>query len=430
MTEAGAAAPDSAIEDLSPAACPPHASPTTRRLLERIAAGPTGARLRMELARRHGDLGRDEIDDAFQEALQRALVACRGEREYEVYSFLRVTMRNCLSDGRLRAAREQSEENDGVRLGSAPDERPTPEAQLGKSEDRSELRELKASVLGRLGDRQRRVLAMRIEGLEVEAIAGREAASRKAIRKDIERIFTVGREEILRRSGFGCPEGHDLVSRYAFRLRADWTAAQLHIAGCERCSRLFANLDSWRERAAAVLPFPAAGAPEPRAIAHALERAGEGLAEFREKVAGSPGSARQHVSEAAGALKQQTAGALSRRLLRRPPLVAVRAGTRLPAREARHRLAVGRVTRSRSAYWRLVTIREGGVDLASEERERREDAGDRDDEHPDRSRQRKQHHGNDDEPEGDHADDQHRGEARALCGLVEVEEGIALHGGL
>jgi hypothetical protein len=82
---------------------------------------------------------------------------------------------------------------------------------------------------------------MRVDGLGVQAIAEREAASPKAIRKDIERIFAVGRAEILRRAGFGCPEGHELVSRYAFRLRADWAAAQLHIAGCDRCGRFFAN---------------------------------------------------------------------------------------------------------------------------------------------------------------------------------------------
>ena len=312
MTEAGTAAADPAMEVLSPAARPQQASQTTHRLIERIAAGPTGERLRMELVRRHSHLTRDEIDDAFQEALQRALVACRGEHEYEVYSFLRVTMRNCLSDRRYRVTRERSEENNGPTLGGAPDERPTPDVQLGRSEDRRELRELKSSVLRRLGDRQRRVFAMRVEGLDVQTIAAREAASQKAIRKDIEQIFAVGRDEILRRAGFGCADGHELVTRYAFRLRADWAAAQLHIAGCERCSRFFANVDSWRERAAAVLPFPAAGSAEPGAIAQALERAGDGLAHLRERVAGSPGSARQHVSEAAGAVKQHTAGALAR----------------------------------------------------------------------------------------------------------------------
>ena len=303
---------------------PRQASPITRGLIERIAAGPTGARLRRELAIRHRDLSSDEIDDAFQEAVKRALIACRGEREYEVYSFLRVTMRNCLSDRRHRVAHECSEDSDGATLAGAIDERLSPAGQVARRESRQELYELRCAVISRLGERQRRVFTMRVEGLDVRTIAERESASEKAIRKDVERIYAVGREEVLRRAGFGCPEGHHLVSRYAFRLRADWAAAQLHIASCERCGRFFASLDSWRERAATVLPFPAAGSAEPGAVSHALERAGEGLAELRDKVAGGPGSTRQHVSDAAGAVKQHTAAAMSR--IDPTPLAGARPG--------------------------------------------------------------------------------------------------------
>ena len=323
MSERGALATAAAL-DVAEAACRQEASPITRELLERIAAGPTGERLRLELASRHQGLSRDEVDDAFQEALKRALVACRAKHEYEAYSFLCVTMRNCLRDGSYRTGRERSEQNDGPTLGGAVDQRPTPDAQFARTENREELHELRSSVIERLGARQRRVLAMRVDGLGVQAIAEREAASPKAIRKDIERIFAVGRAEILRRAGFGCPEGHELVSRYAFRLRADWAAAQLHIAGCDRCGRFFANLDSWRERAATVLPLPAAGSAEPGAIAQVLDRAGDGLGHLRDKLAGTPGSARQHVSEVGGSVKQHTAGALSR--MDPTPLVGARPG--------------------------------------------------------------------------------------------------------
>jgi RNA polymerase sigma factor (sigma-70 family) len=316
--------PRQAIEVADAKAVPQRASWATRGLVERIAAGPSGERLRAELASRHRDRSRDEIDDAFQEALKRALVACRAEREYQVYSFLRVTMRNCLSDGRHREAHESVGEDNGPAFRDAIDERLTPEAQLARDEDRVELRELSRSVTGRLSDRQRRVLALRVEGLDVHTIAEREAASRKAIRKDIERIFAVGRDEILRRAGFGCPEGHDLVARYAFRLRADWAAAQMHIAGCERCGRFFVSLDSWRERAATVLPFPAASTVEPGIVGHALERAGDGLAQLRDHATGATGSARQHVSDAVGSAKQHTAGALQR--MDPTPLAGARPG--------------------------------------------------------------------------------------------------------
>jgi DNA-directed RNA polymerase specialized sigma24 family protein len=303
---------------------PPQASPATRDLLERIAAGPTGARLRAELASRHRDLDRDEVEDAFQEALKRALVACRAEREYQVYSFLRVTMRNCLSDDRYRGGRERSEDTHGPTLSAAIDDGLSPEAQLARSEDLQELDELRSSVTARLGERQRRVLAMRVEGLDVSAIAEREVASTRAIRKDIERILAVGREEILRRAGFGCPAGHELVARYAFRLRADWAAAQLHMTGCERCGRFFASLDSWRERAATLLPFPAAGSTDPSLVAHTLDRAADGLGHLRDQMTGSAGSARQHMSDAASSVKQHTAGALSR--MDPTPLAGARPG--------------------------------------------------------------------------------------------------------
>jgi DNA-directed RNA polymerase specialized sigma24 family protein len=132
-----------------------------------------------------------------------------------VYSFLRVTMRNCLTDARYRDAHEGAEGSDGRALRDALDERPTPEAELARCEDRRELRELRRSVVGRLNGRQQRVLALRGDGLDVRSIAEREAVSRRAITKDIARILAVGREEILRRAGYGCPEGHELVARYA-----------------------------------------------------------------------------------------------------------------------------------------------------------------------------------------------------------------------
>jgi hypothetical protein len=64
----------------------------TRALIEEIARGQPGAKLRSQVAAWHPQASRDEIDDAFQEACLRAGGRCRGRTEGEVFTWLRTTI--------------------------------------------------------------------------------------------------------------------------------------------------------------------------------------------------------------------------------------------------------------------------------------------------------------------------------------------------
>lgn len=64
----------------------------TRGLVEYIARGELGAKLRSQVASWHPTASRDEVDDAFQEACLRADGRCRGRTEGEVLTWLRTTI--------------------------------------------------------------------------------------------------------------------------------------------------------------------------------------------------------------------------------------------------------------------------------------------------------------------------------------------------
>ena len=64
----------------------------TRGLIEQIARGELGAKLRSQVATWHPDANRDEIDEAFQEACLRAQGRCRGQTQGEVFTWLRTTI--------------------------------------------------------------------------------------------------------------------------------------------------------------------------------------------------------------------------------------------------------------------------------------------------------------------------------------------------
>ena len=65
---------------------------TTRALLEAIAGGEGGRRLRAQVGRWNTDATPEQIEDAFQEACARAEHACVGQVEGEVYNWLRTTI--------------------------------------------------------------------------------------------------------------------------------------------------------------------------------------------------------------------------------------------------------------------------------------------------------------------------------------------------
>src|SRR5215208_980675 len=79
----------------------------TRALLERIAGGEAGRRLRAQVARWNTDASPEQIEDAFQEACARAERSCRGQVEGEVYNWLRTATHREISHQRRRWERER-----------------------------------------------------------------------------------------------------------------------------------------------------------------------------------------------------------------------------------------------------------------------------------------------------------------------------------
>src|SRR5215213_1357525 len=77
----------------------------TRRLIEAIAAGELGAKLRAQVASRHPGATIEEVEEAFQEACLIAQRSCRGVTEAEVFVWLRTTTRRELGQMRWRARR-------------------------------------------------------------------------------------------------------------------------------------------------------------------------------------------------------------------------------------------------------------------------------------------------------------------------------------
>src|SRR5437867_4154414 len=77
----------------------------TRALIAEIAGGELGAKLRSQVAAWHPGAGREDVEEAFQEACVLAQRRCRGQREGEVFTWLRTTTLRELGHIRKRAGR-------------------------------------------------------------------------------------------------------------------------------------------------------------------------------------------------------------------------------------------------------------------------------------------------------------------------------------
>lgn len=297
----------------------------TRELLERIACGSRGERLRASLARRHSDRSTEEVEEAFREAIARGYASCRGRSAAQVYTWLSRTMDNLLADRRRLVSRELVVDAHSPVFLQAVDVREQPEREVGRSEDRRELRELGRALTRSLSPRQRYVFALYGAGAERKQMAARLGASEKAIKKDLERISALTRQYVVARAGRGCQDGESLISRYAFRLAstAEVKEAQLHLARCPRCGDLYVRLELWREevlaRVAALLPLPAVEHVESGLVERAVEKAADAMAAWK-----------QQATEGAAHLKQN-ATATYYRAVDPSPLAGARPGTAVAA---------------------------------------------------------------------------------------------------
>jgi len=256
----------------------------TRALVERAACGEPGATLRSQVAAWRPEATDEQVEEAMQQACLLAARSCRGQSEPEVYAWLRTTARRELARSQQRARRELPVDPHVLSVLPAAGVAAAPEQQLIDHEDDLEVERVAHAVLGRLSERQREIIALHVRGRGRPQLAAHLGMTPRSVKRQLERIMTVGRAELVRLAGEGCPAGAPLVARLAFGLAnpREVREAQLHLATCPRCGILYERLDLWREKVAALLPIPAVEQARPGLAEWALHRVGEGLATVKQ----------------------------------------------------------------------------------------------------------------------------------------------------
>lgn len=299
----------------------------TRALLEQIAGGEAGRRLHGQLARWNTDMTAEQIEDAIQEACSRAARLCVGQVEGEVYSWLRTTAHREIAAQRRRRERERIADVCVDDLELTELSAPAADVAAITREDHIEIARVARVVLEQLSERQRDIVVLHTHGLRRRQIAEYLQLSPRTVKRAMEQVLAVGRDELVRLAGHGCEAGEGHVARLAFGLAdtRETRLAQLHLTSCRRCGVMYERLDLWREKVAAVLPVPVvAGAHE-----HTVERVVHAVADGlpgppAPAQPGSPGL-RQHASDAVAQLREHATAAYYR-TIDPTPLAGARPG--------------------------------------------------------------------------------------------------------
>jgi RNA polymerase sigma factor (sigma-70 family) len=278
----------------------------TRDLIERIARGAPGARLRSQVTGWHPGVTGEQVEEAFQEACVRACRSCRGQSEGEVFTWLRTTTHREL--WRLqkppwpRSQPESLVDVHACEVGPAVCTVRTPEDDLIARDDRAELERVTGAVLARLSERQREIAVLHSHGRSRSEIAERVGVTPRTVKRALEQIMALGRSELVRLAGRGCASGESLVARFAFGLASPREAreAQLHLTTCQTCGALHERLDLWRASVAALVPVPALA----QARFGLLERVVHGGVDSLEAL-------KHHAGESANALRGNAADGVS-----------------------------------------------------------------------------------------------------------------------
>jgi DNA-directed RNA polymerase specialized sigma24 family protein len=289
----------------------------TRALLEEIAGGRRGEQLRATVAGWNRGATREQIEEAFQEACARAARGCTGQTMGEVYVWLRTTTHRELGDMRNRVQHEIPVDVSNAAIESSDGSLASPVEVLIEREDHAEVNRLTLAVLDRLAERES-------HGLARSEIAQHLGVSPRIVKRSVEAILATARDQLVRLVGFGCPDGHELVARYAFGLtaRRDARRARLHLMSCPRCAAMHEELGNWRERVAALLPAP----PVVEAHADVVERVAQaGTEALSSGRPPAPGGVRKHLADAVAHVREQAA-AVYYRTVDPTPLAGVRPG--------------------------------------------------------------------------------------------------------
>lgn len=299
----------------------------THALLEEIASGRRGEALRAQVAAWNREATWEQVEEAFQEACARATRLCTGQTMGEVYTWLRTTTHREVGDMRERVKHEIVVDTSNASLESTDASLAAPDEVLIEREDRAEVNRLTLALLDRLAERERRIAVLHSHGLARNEIAQHMGVTPRIVKRSVEEILTTGRDQLVRLVGFGCADGHELVSRYAFGLAGvrEASRAQAHLTTCPRCGAMYERLDVWRERVAALLPVP----PVVENHAHLSERVihagADALSSGPSPATASPTGLRRHLASVVGHVREQATVAYYR-TVDPTPLAGVRPG--------------------------------------------------------------------------------------------------------
>lgn len=285
---------------------PPSASDRTRALLEEIAGGRRGVQLRSQVAAANRGSTPEQVEEAFQEACLRATRSCRGQTVGEVYVWLRKATGTLLRDARERLKREVLFDQGAAAFQVEDTDATRPDEEVIRREQHAELDALTTTILDRLCERERMIAVLHSHGYARKEIAERLGLTPRIVKRSVEEVLATGRSQLAKFTGYGCPDGHQLVSRYAFGLLAGGDAgkAQLHLATCQRCGAMYERLDVWRERVAATLPVPPVAVEYHETFSRLVHTGADAVASsegrhgVRRQVADTAGHVRDHLTSA------------------------------------------------------------------------------------------------------------------------------------
>jgi RNA polymerase sigma factor (sigma-70 family) len=268
-------------------------------LLERIAAGEQGAKLRSQVAAWHRGATREQIEEAFQEACARAQRACRGQTEGEVFTWLRTTTHRHVGRMQDRARREILVDAPDLVFEEAHPTRLSPEEQLIDRENQAEIERMTHAVLTRLSERQSQIAVLHGQGMRRAQIAVHLGMTERSVKRALERIMAVGRKELVRLAGNGCEAGESIVARLAFGLASseEGQQARAHLRSCHRCDVLYERLDLLRTQVAVVLPVPVTTHTD-GTVDRWMHAAGDLWSEIKRHGTDGVAQVKQHVSAA------------------------------------------------------------------------------------------------------------------------------------
>jgi len=255
--------------------------PTISDLVQEIVAGDLA---RIICGRIAGEVGadREDVADAFQEACVKTIRSSHATTMGEATVYLTKTTRSILRQNwRDYSRHEEPVADPYFQHGGRP--RPPASDEVVDDEYAAEVTATLQQLAAGLSSRQRVVLALFCQRTQRREIAARLHVAEKRVEKDVAAILRKGRKALVAVVGNGCAEGEDLVAAFAFGLPAgDRIAAQLHIAGCPQCGRLYEQLELFRNKAAAIAPVPAVDQVEPTLVERTLHKLGDAASSLKQ----------------------------------------------------------------------------------------------------------------------------------------------------